>query len=90
MGRQDKASGKKKTTLGREGIVKINSRELSILKNQQFLHYVSINLLQSDTTQSFHRAIVFSFKPVGNNVNRIFSMPSSFFKMSTVNVIYHS
>ena len=45
MGRQDKASGKKKTTLGREGIIKINSRELSILKNQQYLHYVSIQFL---------------------------------------------
>ena len=41
-GDKDKASGKKNMTLGREGTVKINSRELSILKNQQYLHYVCI------------------------------------------------
>ena len=40
-GDKDKASGKKNITLGRERIVKIISRELSILKNQQYLHYVS-------------------------------------------------
>ena len=44
-GDKDKASGKKTMTIGREGTVKINSRELSILKNQHYLHYVSIKPL---------------------------------------------